>query len=30
VFITRGIDPQRIRRSLAAFSRSSVADVSIA
>jgi len=28
VFITRGIDPQRLRRSLAAFSQSSVADVS--
>jgi G3E family GTPase len=29
VFITRGIDPQRIRRSLAAFSRIGVADVSM-
>ena len=28
VFIVRGIDPQRLRRSLAAFSRSTVADVS--
>ena len=29
VFIVRGIDPQRLRRSLAAFSQSSVADVSM-
>ena len=29
VFIMRGIDPQRIRRSLAAFSRIGVADVSM-